>query len=45
MKMKKMATKVAAIKNAIKNKTYDWEAAIKHAAERICECPESLLWS
>lgn len=42
--MKKMTTKVAAIKKAIKNKTYNWDAAIKHTAERICECPESLLW-
>lgn len=42
--MKKMTTKVAAIKKAIKNKTYNWEAAIKHTAERICEYPESLLW-
>lgn len=39
-----MKDKVAAIKKAIKNKTYDWEAAIKHAVERICEHPESLLW-
>ena len=44
IKVKKMKTKVAAIKKAIKNKTYDWEAAIKHTAERICEHPESLLW-
>ena len=39
-----MKDNVAAIKNAIKNKTYDWESAIKHTAERICEYPESLLW-
>lgn len=37
-------TKVEIIKKAIKNKTYDWEAAIKEAAERILEHPESLLW-
>lgn len=42
--MKKMKTKVVAIKKAIKNKTYDWASAIEHTAERICECPESLLW-
>lgn len=39
-----MKEKVAAIKKAIKNKTYDWESAIKHTAERIREHPESLLW-
>ena len=39
-----MKDKVAAIKKAIKNKTYDWESAIKDTAERICEHPESLLW-
>ena len=32
-----MKEKVATIKKAIKNKTYDWESAIKHTAERICE--------
>lgn len=37
-------TKVERIKKAIKDKTYDWEAAIKGAAERILEHPESLLW-
>ena len=37
-------TKVEMIKKAIKDKTYDWEAAIKGAAERILEYPESLLW-
>ena len=37
-------TKVEMIKKAIKDKTYDWEAAIKGAAERILEHPESLLW-
>ena len=37
-------TKVEMIKQAIKDKTYDWEAAIKGAAERILEHPESLLW-
>ncbi len=37
-------TNVETIKEAIKNGTYDWEAAITHAAERIAEYPESLLW-
>ena len=37
-------TKVEMIKKAIKDKAYDWEAAIKGAAERILEHPESLLW-
>ena len=37
-------TKVEMIKKTIKDKTYDWEAAIKGAAERILEHPESLLW-
>lgn len=37
-------TKVEMIKKAIKDKTYNWEAAIKGAAERILEHPESLLW-
>lgn len=37
-------TKVEMIKKAIKDKTYDWEAAIKGAPERILEHPESLLW-
>ena len=37
-------TKVEMIKKAIKDKTYDWEAAIEGAAERILEHPESLLW-
>ena len=37
-------TKVEMIKKAIKDKTYDWEAAIKGVAERILEHPESLLW-
>jgi hypothetical protein len=39
-----MSEKVKAIKKAIKNKTYDWEAAIKDAVEKILEHPESLLW-
>lgn len=39
-----MSEKVKAIKKAIKNKTYDIEAAIKGAAERIAENPEALLW-
>ena len=37
-------TKVEMLKKAIKDKTYNWEAAIKGAAERILEHPESLLW-
>ena len=37
-------TKVEMIKKAIKDKTYDWETAIKGATERILEHPESLLW-
>ena len=37
-------TKVEMIKKAIKDKTYDWEAAIQGAVERILEHPESLLW-
>ena len=37
-------TKVEMIKKAIKDKTYNWEAAIKGAVERILEHPESLLW-
>ena len=28
----------------IKEGTYDWDTAIRGAAERICENPESLLW-
>lgn len=35
---------VKAIKKMIANKTYDWNAAIEHAASRIVEHPESLLW-
>lgn len=38
------AAKVAAIKKAIKDKTYDWTKAIEGAAERILNNPESLLW-
>lgn len=37
-------TKVEMIKKAIKDKTYDWGAAIQGAVERILEHPESLLW-
>lgn len=37
-------TKVEMIKKAIKSKTYDLEAAIKGAVEKILEYPESLLW-
>ena len=37
-------SKVELIKKAIKEGTYDWDTAIRGAAERICENPESLLW-
>lgn len=37
-------TKVEMIKKAIRAKTYDLEAAIKGAAEKILEHPEVLLW-
>ena len=37
-------TKVEMIKKAIKAKTYDLEAAIKGAAEKISDHPEALLW-
>lgn len=36
--------KVIAIKKAIKSGTYDWEKAIKGAAEKIAENPVVLLW-
>lgn len=36
--------KVAEIKKAIKNGTYDWDKAIKNTAEKIVEYPQSLLW-
>jgi len=39
-----MPEKVKKIKAAIKNKTYDWEAAIKGAADKIASNPEVLLW-
>ena len=35
---------VEAIKEMIANGTYDWDAAIAHAASRIVENPEALLW-
>lgn len=40
-----MSEKVKAIKEAIKAGKYDLKGAIEHAAERIVENPESLLWS
>ena len=43
--MEKKSTKVAAIKKAIKNGTYDWNKAIEQTADRIVENPQSLLWS
>jgi anti-sigma28 factor (negative regulator of flagellin synthesis) len=36
--------KVAEIKKAIKNGTYDCKKAIEHTAKRIVEYPQSLLW-
>ena len=39
-----MPEKVKKIKAEIKNKTYDWEAAIKGAADKIASNPEVLLW-
>ena len=39
-----MPEKVKAIKEAIKNKTYDLDAAIKGAADKIASNPEALLW-
>jgi hypothetical protein len=40
----KMAEKLKAIKEAIKNGTYNWEEAIESAASKIVENPEVLLW-
>ena len=39
-----MSEKVKMIKAAIKNKTYDLDAAIKGAADKIASNPEVLLW-
>lgn len=36
--------KVAEIKKAIKNGTYDWDKAIEYTADRIAEYPQALLW-
>ncbi len=36
--------KVKAIKKAIKNKTYDFDKAIKSSANKIVENPVVLLW-
>lgn len=36
--------KVAEIKKAIKNGTYDLEKAIENTAEKIVDYPQSLLW-
>lgn len=41
---KNLSDKVKKIKEQIKNGTYDMESAIKGAADRIVEHPESLLW-
>lgn len=35
---------IKAIKEMIANGTYDWESAIENTADRIIECPESLIW-
>jgi hypothetical protein len=35
---------ILAIKEMITNGTYDWKSAIEHAADRIMEYPESLIW-
>lgn len=35
---------VKKIKKQIKNGTYDVNAAIAHAAERIADYPQALLW-
>jgi hypothetical protein len=40
----KMAEKLKAIKEAIKNGTYNLEEAIESAASKIVENPEVLLW-
>jgi hypothetical protein len=40
----KMAEKLKAIKEAIKNGTYNWEEAIESATSKIIENPEVLLW-
>jgi anti-sigma28 factor (negative regulator of flagellin synthesis) len=39
-----MAEKLKAIKEAIKNGTYNLEEAIESAASKIVENPEVLLW-
>lgn len=39
-----MSDKIKKIKLEIKNKTYNWKAAIENTAERIIEYPQSLLW-
>lgn len=36
--------KIKTIKEAIKNGTYNWQAAIEGAADRIIQYPESLIW-
>ena len=36
--------KIKEIKKAIKNGTYDLQAAIEDTAKKIVEHPESLLW-
>lgn len=39
-----MPDKVKAIKEAIKNGTYNWDEAIEGAASKITDNPETLLW-
>lgn len=41
--MEKKSTKVATIKKAIKNGTYDWTKAIEQTADRIVDNPWTLL--
>ena len=36
--------KIREIKRRIKNGSYNWEAAIESAAEKIIEYPQALLW-
>ena len=33
-----------ALKEAIKKGSYDWETAIEHAASKIADYPQALLW-
>lgn len=43
-KKKHLSEKVLALKNAIKNKTYDWDSAVVGAAERIVDYPQAIAW-